>query len=112
MFGDMIINIWDRKEIKMFLKTVIRQGNKIIEQNNMIKQYEEENKMLKSEVNIRIIKENRYARAFNKIMKLVNASDEIEHWNNSETFKAQTRNNFKNEIRTIINKELADCESN
>jgi len=95
----------------MFLKTIWKQGNKIIEQDNDIKQLREENKLLKQEINFRAIKENQYIRAFNKIMNLVNASDEIEHWNNSETFKNQTRNNFKYEIRKVIKKELADCES-
>lgn len=90
----------------MFIKTLIKQGNELVEQDNEIKQLKEENNLLRNEIDFRTDIERQHERAFNKIMFLINASDEIESWNNDENYKNQVRNKNKNEIRNIIKNEL------
>ena len=78
----------------MFLKTVIRQGNKLIEQNNMIKQYEEENQGLRDEIDFMQIDKNRLVRNLKTIIEVGEKNKDAYYF-----------------IIKKKKKELADCES-
>lgn len=78
----------------MFLKTVIRQGNKLIEQNNMTKQYEEENQGLRDEIDFMQIDKNRLVRNLKTIIEVGEKNKDAYYF-----------------IIEKIKKELADCES-
>ena len=79
----------------MFLKTVWNQGNKIFELNNIIKQYEEENKGLRDEIDFMQIDKNRLVRNLKTIIEVGEKNKDAYYF-----------------IIEKIKRELADCESN
>lgn len=99
----------------MFVKTVIRQGEKILQQDNQIKELQKENNFLYQEN-----KDNRstieeledYKRHSEIIHKLIEKEllnlQEINRLGNLE----KDKNILRNEIINGIIKELEDCESN
>lgn len=88
------------------IKTLIKQGEKICQQSNDIKQLKEENRLLRNANDDKTEATRKCKKALDDIMYIVNASDEIESWNNDESFKKQHRNKLKNKIREIAKKEL------
>lgn len=88
------------------IRTLIRQGEEICENHNIIKQYKEENQMLREENDYRAIQNRKYERLLYDILDYFDALDKVDRWNNQESFKRMTRNVIKNEARKLIKKEL------
>ncbi len=79
----------------MFLKTIWRQGNRIMEQNNVIKNLKEENIGLKDEIDFMEIDKNRLIRSLKTIIAIGEKNKDL----------------YVNIVEKI-KRELADCESN
>lgn len=79
----------------MFLKTIWRQGNRIMEQNNVIKNLKEENRLLQDEIDFAEIREDGFRRKLKTIIR-----------------NGQANKRLYVDIISDIEKELADCESN
>ena len=99
----------------MFTKTVIRQGEKILQQDKQIKELQKENNFLYQENkdNRTIMEEledyKRHSEIVHKnIEKQLLKLQDINRLGNSEIDK----NIMRNKIINSIIKELADCESN
>ena len=92
--------------LKIFLTTVIRQGEELCEQKNEIKQLNEDKTMLQKELNYRIIKGNRYERVLYDVLKYFDSISEVAKWKNEEKFKTMTINALMYEARKMIKKEL------
>ena len=90
----------------MFLNTVIRQGEENCKNHNIIKQFKEENQMLREEVDYRALQNRKYERLLYDILDYFDALDKVDRWENEESFKRMTRNVIKNEARKLIKKEL------
>ena len=88
------------------IRTLIRQGEENCKNHNIIKQYKEENQMLREEIDFRALQNRKYERLLYDILDYFDALDKVDRWENEESFKRMTRNVIKNEARKLIKKEL------
>ena len=66
------------------IRTLIRQGEENCKNHNIIKQFKEENQMLRDEVDYRALQNRKYERLLYDILDYFDALDKVDRWENEE----------------------------